>query len=234
MVLCTTCQPRAPAWTARISTVTSTAYNALLDYIDTTTERSEALRAAYAHAEEFSLPAPGVAVGQLLATLTAGGVHAEKPQAIAITPAVSVAGLYLLEGLPEGGILSCIDPEAEHQANAKQLFRTAGHPTSRVRFLPSRPLDVIGRLANESYHVIYADVPTMDLQALTKAAWPLLTHGGTLVLAGALLDGTLADTSRTDRTTTAAREADEFARSLEDAVITRLPLESGITLVTKR
>ena len=103
-----------------------------------------------------------------------------------------------------------------------------------MRFLPSRPLDVIGRLANESYHVIYADVPTMDLQALTKAAWPLLTHGGTLVLAGALLDGTLADASRTDRITTAAREADEFARSLEGAVITRLPLESGITLVTKR
>ena len=45
--------------------------------------------------------------------------------------------------------------------------------------------------------------------------------------------GTLADASRTDRDTAAAREADEYLRELEGASVTRLPLGSGLTLVTK-
>ena len=48
-----------------------------------------------------------------------------------------------------------------------------------------------------------------------------------------MLDGTLADASRTDRDTAAAREADEYLRELEGASVTRLPLGSGLTLVTK-
>ncbi|HKM24603.1 MAG TPA: O-methyltransferase, partial [Corynebacterium sp.] len=36
------------------------------------------------------------------------------------------------------------------------------------------------------------------------------------------------------RDTTAAREADEMARSLEGAIVTRLPLGAGLTLITKR
>ena len=91
----------------------------------------------------------------------------------------------------------------------------------------------MGRLANDAYQVIYADVAALDLPAIIKAAWPLLQQGGTLVLANSLLDGTLADVSRTDRDTAAAREADEYLRELEGASVTRLPLGSGLTLVTK-
>lgn len=228
--------------------MTTTAFDAQRAYIESTSAPegpwAEALRDSYAHAEEYSLPAPSPAVGQLLSTLTAAATaHAgDKPQAIAITPAASVVGLYLLEGLTEQGILSCIDPEAEHQANAKSAFRTAGYKPGHVRFLPSRPLDVMGRLANDAYQVIYADVPTMDALPLLKASWPLLSTGGTVILANSLLDGTLGDASRADRATTAARELDAFVRtelsSLADAagtraVVTRLPLDSGLTLVTK-
>nr|WP_169833328.1 class I SAM-dependent methyltransferase [Corynebacterium phocae] len=195
-----------------------------------------ALRAAYDHAQEYSLPAPDVATGQLLTTLaavsTAHGV--EKPQAIAITPAASVAGLYLLHGLPDSGILSCIDPEAEHQASAKAAFRTAGYKPAHMRFLPSRPLDVIDRLAPESYQVIYVDVPILDTLAVTKACWPLLRPGGTIVLANVLLDGTLADSSRTDRSTNAARELDSYVDEIHHALVTRLPLGAGTTLLSKR
>jgi len=91
----------------------------------------------------------------------------------------------------------------------------------------------MGRLANDAYQVIYADVAALELPAIIKAAWPLLHQGGTLVLANSLLDGTLADASRTDRDTAAAREADEYLRELEGASVTRLPLGSGLTLVTK-
>lgn len=214
--------------------VTTTAYDALRSYIDSTSEPSAALCGARDHAEEYGLPVPDESTGQLLTTLTAtsSGV-VDRPQAVAITPAASVVGLYLFAGMPDNGILTCIDPEAEHQRSAKAAFREAGYAPTRGRFLPSRPLDVLGRLATEAYQVIYADVAALDLPALIKAAWPLLHQHGTLVLANALLDGTVADTSRTDRDTAAAREADEYLRELEGATVTRLPLGSGLTLVTK-
>ncbi len=214
--------------------MTTTAFDAQHSYIEATSPTSEALESALAHAAEYSLPAPDAPTGQLLTTLAAGASHVDKPQVIAITPAASVAGLYLLAGLPASGILSCVDPEAEHQAHAKETFRRAGYKAGHVRFLPSRPLDVIGRLANDAYQVIYADLATLDALALTKAALPLLTRGGTLVLANSLLDGTLADDTRTDRVTAAARELDNFVlHELEGASVTRLPLGSGLTLVTK-
>ncbi|MGO2866019.1 O-methyltransferase [Corynebacterium casei] len=213
--------------------MTVQAYDALRTFIDSTSTESESLASARAHAEEFSLRIPDSSVGQLLTTLAASAAG-EKVQTVAITPAASVVGLYLFDGLSDSGIVTCIDPEVEHQSHAKSTFRDAGYSPSRVRFLPSRPLDVMGRLATEAYHVIYADVPTLDLPVVIKAAWPLIARRGTLVLPDALLDATIADTSRTDRVTVAAREADEFVRSLEDAHVTRLPLGSGLTLVTKR
>ena len=213
--------------------MTVQAYDALRTYIDSTSYESEALASARAHAEEFSLRTPDPSMGQLLTTLAAAA-EGDKVQTIAITPASSVVGLYLFEGLSDSGIVTCIDPEVEHQSHAKSTFRDAGYPPSRVRFLPSHPLDVMSRLATEAYHVIYADVPTLDLPALIKTAWPLIARGGTLVLPDALLDATIADPSRTDRVTVAAREADEYVRSLEDAHVTRLPLGSGLILATKR
>lgn len=217
-----------------VFTVTTTPYDALRSFIESTSEVSEALTSARAHAEEYGLPVPDESTGQLLSTLAAvSSGTTSRPQAVAITPAASVVGLYLLAGMSENGILTCIDPEAEHQASAKQTFRDAGYSSSRGRFLPSRPLDIMGRLANDTYQVIYAEVPALDMPALVKAAWPLLHQHGTLVLANSLLDGTVADSSRTDRDTAAAREADEIARSLEGAAVTRLPYGAGLTLVTK-
>ena len=191
-----------------------------------------AFDAARADAAEYGLPSPSAAFGGLLATLAAGGQSGSG--AVAITPAAGVVGLHIFEGLPDKATLTCIDPDAHHQTRAKDTFKEAGYATSRARFLPSRPLDVLGRLAAESYHLVYIDVDPVDLPAAAEAAWPLLTPGGTLVLAGSLLDGTLADPTRKDRPTLAARVADAFVDSLEGAVVTRLPLDAGVTLVTRQ
>ena len=215
--------------------MSDSAFSSLNEYISTAAGRSgqpelqAALDAARADADEYGLSAPSVALGSLLGTLAASG----EGGAVAMTPAAGVVGLHILAGLPEKSNLTCIDPEADHQARAKATFRDAGFGPSRTRFLPSRPLDVLGRLATESYHLVVADVEAVDLPAAIEAAWPLLTPGGTLVLLGTLLDGTLVDGSRTDRITTAAREADALVDTLEGALVTRLPLDAGVTLVTR-
>lgn len=202
----------------------------LRSYIESTTADETVLAKAYEDASEFGLAVPDIMTGQLLTTLA---TSCQAQGAIAVTPAANVVGLYLLKGLASTGILTCIDPEPEHQKRAKETFRSAGFSPSRIRFLPSRPLDVMGRLANEAYQVVYGEVSPIDLRAFIDAALPLLSAGGSLVLPDVLFDGTLADETRKDRDTQAAREADEYVRSLAGVHVTRLPLGAGMTIVTK-
>lgn len=211
----------------------STAFEFIRNYVESTTDIDPALATAREDATEFGLAIPDEMTGQLLSTLSAATNSESSTGAIAVTPAAGVVGLHLLRGLREGTTLTCIDPESEHQRQAKKIFREAGYSPSRVRFLPSRPLDVMGRLANDSYQLVFGQVSPMDLKAFVDAAWPLLLPGGILVLADSLLDGTLADLTRKDRETIAAREADEHILGIEGALVTRLPLGAGLTLVTK-
>ena len=188
-----------------------TAFDALRSYITDTTVIDNALAAAQQDAEEFGLAAPDAAAGSLLSALAAS---------------------YIDEGLT--GTLTCIDPETEHQRQARTNFMAAGYKPNQFRFLPSRPLEVMSRLAADSYHVVYGDIRPSDYRAFIDAAWPLLRSGGILILANSLLDGTLSDTTRKDRDTICAREADEYVRSMDQAVVCRLPLGSGLTLITKK
>lgn len=192
------------------------------------------LVAARREAGEFGVSVPDEAVGQLLSTLTAAATAGKSDaNVVAITPAANVVGLHLFDALPDKGVLTCINPEATHNNQAKRTFRDAGYAPARARFLTARPLEVMGRLASDTYQVVYADVSPMDMPAVIDSARPLLTVGGTLVLADSLLDGTIADETRTDRDTAGAREADAKALELTDVQVTRLPLGAGLTLITR-
>ncbi|WP_410170962.1 O-methyltransferase [Corynebacterium pygosceleis] len=214
--------------------MSDTAFSTLSSYITGTTDEDPVLVDARNDAGEFGLAVPDEMTGSLLSTLAAGAASGGSAGAIAVTPAAGVVGLYLLAGLGERGHLTCIDPEAEHQKQARATFTAAGYRPGRFRFLPSRPLEVMGRLAHGSYQLVYGDMRPSDLRAFINAAWPLLGDNGVLVLADCLLDGTLTDETRRDRDTTAAREADEHVRQMEDALVTRLPLGAGMTILTKR
>ena len=195
-------------------------------YLESTTDLNPTLEQAYEDAHEFGLPVPDIVTGRLLTTLTA----ATQAQAAI---AANVVGLYLLAGLGTNGILTCVAPEPEHQRFARQAFRSAGYSPSRIRFLPSRPLDVMGRLASHSYQLIYAEISPVDLKALVNTALPLLTTGGSIILPDVLFSGALIDEFRATRAMIAAREADEYICALEGVYVTRLPLGSGMTIITK-
>lgn len=221
--------------------MTETAFDSLRDFINALpsqvgeeTSVDKAIATARIDAEEYGLHAPDHLTGMVLSTLTAAAGGEKSTGAIALTPALAVVGLYLLRGMPRQGTVTCIDPEAEHQRQAKEAFRAAGFSPSRGRFLPSRPLDVLSRMAPESYQLVYAEVDPVDLRAVIDAAWPLLIPGGTLVLADALLDATVGDPSRKDQATAAARAAQEHLSSLGDsALVSHLPFGAGMTLVTR-
>lgn len=205
-------------------------------HINATTVADDALAGARDDAAEFGLPTPDAVVGGTLTALAALACsrRTEAPAAVAATPAVGIVGLHLFAGMPDDAVLTCIDPEIEHQKLARSAFRRAGIGPSRHRFLPSRPLDVLGRLAPGAYDLIYADVAPADIPAFRDRAWPLLSDGGVLVFAGALLDGTIADESRRDLDTVAARDAEKLLLERDDALVTRLPIGSGAIVLIKK
>lgn len=202
----------------------------LTSYIEESTPVSPLIQKAMEEAAEFGLLVPSATTGALLSSLAG---LSKASAAIAVTPAASVIGQYLFAGFPENTILSCIDPEPEHQHSAREAFRAAGISPSRSRFLPSKPLDVMGRLAQESYQLVYGEVNPLELRAFIDASLPLLTKGGVLILADCLLDGTVADPSRKDRDTQAVREAMEYLEEHEKVLISRLPLGAGLTIAVK-
>ncbi|AZA11168.1 O-methyltransferase [Corynebacterium gerontici] len=202
----------------------------LREYIESVSGQDQALHLAGNEAQEVGLAVPDTITGGVLATLAC---TTQAQAMVAITPAADVVGLHLLKGAGEQAVLTCIDPEPEHQQRARSTFRAAGFPAHRVRYLPSRPLEVLGRLAKNTYQVIYAEVSPIDLKALIDTALPLLSEGGCLVLADALLDGTLNDETRTDRETASAREAEAYISELEGVVLARLPLGAGMVILSK-
>ncbi|AIG64350.1 methyltransferase [Corynebacterium atypicum] len=199
---------------------------------------AEVAEAARRDANEYELPVPDEQTGRLIATLAARGANPEAG-AIVASPAASIVGLYVLEGLTDSAAVTCIDPEAEHTQRARKAVREAGYPSARGRFLTARPLEVLGRMAPGAYQLVFADVSPVDLTAFIDAAWPLLAPGGSLVIADILLDGTIASPSRTDRATKAAREAVEHLQEMAQdphvrALVTYLPLGAGLAIATKR
>lgn len=215
----------------------ATPEQAIVAHVNNTAAHDEALLNAIEAAEEFGLVYPDTITGEFLTFLSAhaGGSASSAGHtatAIVMTNAAGVVGSYLFAGMPQGH-LTCIEPEVQHQQLAKEAFAAAGKRPNDFRFLPSAPLDVVGRLAQESYDLAVADAAEEDLIPLVKATLPALRPGGVMVLMDSLVDGLIGDESRNDRQTASAREADEFLLEMESVKVSRLPLGAGLTLLTK-
>lgn len=131
------------------------------------------------------------------------------------------------------GHVTCIEPEIQFQHLARRAFADAGVAANAFRFLPSSPLDVVGRLAGDSYDLAVAECDPQELFALVKATLPALRPGGVLVLLDSLVDGAIAAPDAHDHVASAAREADREILALGSVAVSRLPLGAGMTVVTK-
>lgn len=216
-------------------------YENILQFVEETSPASDLITDSLAttsrSAQEFGLFLPDAITAEFLAMMGArsqGAAVASGHTAtgIVMSPACAVIGLHLFQGMPHGH-LTCIEPEVQFQNLARTAFSAAGKKPNSFRFLPSTPLDVAGRLANDSYDIAVAECAIEDLQALCEATLPTLRPGGCLILLDSLLDGVVADATRNDRQTLAAREADSFFRSLDNVHTARLPLGAGLSVITK-
>ncbi|MFD6893347.1 O-methyltransferase [Rhodococcus sp. NPDC060086] len=147
---------------------------------------------------------------------------------VEIGTGAGVSGLWLLHGLREDGVLTTIDSEPEHQRAAKIAFRDGGVVASRTRLINGRALDVLPRLADSGYDLVFVDATPADHPHFVREGVRLLRPGGVIVLHNALLDGRVADPSARDSTVLAVREAARAISQDDRLAPVVLPLGDGL------
>ena len=90
-------------------------------------------------------------------------------------------------------MLTTIDVEPEHQRIAKQAFTEAGIGPSRTRLIGGRAQEVLTRLADESYDLVFIDADPVDQPEFVVEGVRLLRPGGAIVVHRAALGGRAGD-----------------------------------------
>jgi predicted O-methyltransferase YrrM len=126
-----------------------------------------------------------------------------------------VSGAALLSGMD--GVLTTIDTEAGPQGVARETFANLGISHTRYRLITGAGADVLTRLSDASYDVVFLDTPQADQEQLISEAARLLRPGGILALTGAL------EGSRTG----AAAITDDYLAAL-------VPLGNGLVVAVRR
>jgi predicted O-methyltransferase YrrM len=147
---------------------------------------------------------------------------------------VGVSGLHLFAGMVGDGILTSIDIEAEHQRAAKRAFGDAGIAPTRTRLINGRALDVLPRLTDGAYDLVFVDGAKPEYPQYVAEALRLLRPGGILVVDGALAGDKVADPTQRDAETVAVREAGRLVRDDETLAAVMIPLGDGLLAAVKR
>jgi len=166
-------------------------------------------------------PAAG-ALLSLLAKLSGGRAVAE------VGTGAGVSGLWLLSGMGEDGVLTTIDIEPEYLRLAKQAFAEAGVGPSRTRLISGRAQEVLTRLADDSYDLVFLDADPVDQPDYVVEGVRLLRPGGVIVVHRAALGGRAGDPSARDPEVVAVREAARLIAEDERLTPALIPLGDGL------
>jgi predicted O-methyltransferase YrrM len=166
-------------------------------------------------------PAVG-ALLSLLAKLSGGKAVAE------VGTGVGVSGLWLLSGMSADGVLTTIDIEPEYQRLAKKAFSEAGIGPSRTRLIGGRAQEVLTRLADDSYDLVFIDADPIDQPDYVVEGVRLLRSGGVIVVHRAALGGRAGDPAARDADVSAVREAARLIAEDERLTPALVPLGDGL------
>jgi predicted O-methyltransferase YrrM len=183
------------------------------------------LAAARERAVDIGAGAVTPAVGALLSLLTklSGGKAVAE-----VGTGAGVSGLWLLSGMSDDGVLTTIDIEPEYLRLAKQAFSEAGIGQSRTRLISGRAQEVLTRLADESYDLVFVDADPIDQPNYVVEGVRLLRHGGVIVVHRAALGGRAGDPAARDADVAAVREAARLIAEDERLTPALVPLGDGI------
>ena len=181
--------------------------------------------AARSRAAEMGVGAVDAPTGATLRLLAAA---ASAKAVIELGTGAGVSSLWLLSGMRPDGILTSVDAESEHQRQAKASLAEAGIASGRARLIHGRALEVVPRLSDAAYDLLFCDASRSENLDYLAAALRLLRPGGLVVFAAALGGGRLAEPSARDAETVGLRELAKAVRDEPRLVASVLPVGAGL------
>jgi predicted O-methyltransferase YrrM len=185
----------------------------------------EALVAARRRGSELGATPIGAAGGAALRFLAA---TVKARAVVELGTGAGVSTCWLISGMQPDGIVTSIDTEAEHQRIARTTYTEVGIPVGRVRLINGRALEVLPRLTDGAYDLVFADAAPGESIAYLAEAKRLLRPGGIVVFDDALWHHRVATPSARDPETLAARELLRAVREDETLVPILLPVSEGL------
>lgn len=202
----------------------------MLSYAEESVVEDEILLAARERAVDLGAAPVPPAVGAVLSMIAQlSGART----VVEVGTGAGISGLWLLDGMRPDGVLTTIDTEPEHQRAAKESFRAGGISPSRTRLINGRALDVLPRLADASYDIVFVDATPRDHPGFVAEGVRMLRPGGALILHNALLGGRVADPSARDDASVAVRAAARAIAENDALTAVLFPLGDGLLCASR-
>jgi predicted O-methyltransferase YrrM len=198
-------------------------------FADEIVVESEVIAKARLQSLELGVEPIAPSVGAQAAVIVAA---TDAANIVEIGTGVGVSGLWLLTGGTHA-VLTSIDSELDHQQHARNFFTEAGIPSNRVRLITGRAVEVLPRMNENSYDVVFIDADPQSVIEYVEHGLRLARPGGTVLVAHALWKGRVADPAQRDDVATGFRSlVTEIASS--GAVVSALsPVGDGLLQITK-
>jgi predicted O-methyltransferase YrrM len=130
-------------------------------------------------------------------------------------------------------VLTTVDIETEHQRLARQTFTEAGIATQRARTISGAALDVLPRLTDGHYDLVFLDGDKREYADYLTEAVRLLRPGGVVAFDNALWHDRVADPAQRDEETTVIRDLGRAVAGHEGLVPLLLPVGDGLLVAKK-
>jgi predicted O-methyltransferase YrrM len=223
-------RPGCRACPTQEATITTPIKPASWTYAEAFVAEDDVLASARSRAEEVGVtpvsPGAGAALRFLASVLDARSV-------VEIGTGTGVSGLWLLRGMRADGVLTTVDIEAEHQRLAKETFGEAGVPANRARTIAGAGLDVLPRLTDGHYDMVFCDGDKREYAEYLTEALRLLRPGGVVAFDNALWHDRVADPAQRDEETVAIRDLGRTIADNDSVVSVLLPVGDGLVCAKK-
>ena len=206
-------------------------YRDYREYAGSFVTEDEVLAAARERGQELGCTPIGPPTGAALRFL-AGALGARA--VVEVGTGAGASGLCLLRGIASDGVLTSIDVEPEHQRAARRAFTEAGFAPSRYRLIMGQALDVLPRLTDEAYDLVFIDAVKLEYPRYLDAGVRLLRPGGMIAFGSAVGKAMLADPAYRDPSAAALRAVGTMIRDDETLLPLLLPLDDGLLLALRR
>jgi len=152
---------------------------------------------------------------------------------VEIGTGTGVSGLWLFSAMAPEGVLTSVDLEAENQRLARASFSAAGIASNRIRLIPGSALDVLPRLTDGAYDLVFVDADKTEYGEYLDESLRLVRPGGVIAFDNALWHDRVADPSQRDPETVSIRQLEDRVREIDHVRAIMLPVSDGLLALHK-